>query len=150
MGIAQLSRTGLILGAAFVFILSVCRADDLLFLGGLVAALILGWLIRTKSFRMSVVDWAVVAVWGAECALLAASVNMDRSFIGFKILTQSILFLFYPAYRLSVRTQYAVSIKDRVCRNWDYGVDCDRFVRSFLRFGDSRRFRGNIPFSKHI
>ena len=104
MGIAQLSRTGLILGTAFVFILSVCRADDPLFLGGLAAALILGWLIRTKSFRMSVVDWAVVAVWGAECALLAASVNMDRSFIGFKILTQSILFYFI--LRIGFRSEH--------------------------------------------
>lgn len=104
MGIAQLSRTGLILGTAFVFILSVCRADDPLFLGGLAAALILGWLIRTKSFRMSAVDWAVVAVLGAECALLTASVNMSRSFIGFKILTQSILFYFI--LRIGFRSEH--------------------------------------------
>lgn len=94
MEIAQHPRPGLILGTAFVFILSVCRAGDPLFLGGLTAALILGWLIRTEPFRMSVADWAVVAVWGAECTLLAASVDISRSFTGFKILTQSILFYF--------------------------------------------------------
>lgn len=85
---------GVILAAAFVFILSICRAADPLFFGGLAAAAVLGWLIHRGQFRLSVVDWAVVGVWGAECLMLVASVNIDRSFVGLRILTQSVFFYF--------------------------------------------------------